>query len=364
MPVPPVPVLPFRITVPPVPVLPLSPYYRFRITPLVPPKVYNPTPIIHDLRRTRNGENSPMDWTRYGDSTRTGDNKYVLACFRADANLGWVVELRSFLNISELKYRDYLPRRQYVASNARLQANLNKGLAEAELTVVDVERYKTFAYLDLIDRGAEPGRDFNLSTLHEMAADDMLRDSPFSIQSEEMYYGLSRSDPSNAYPSELSDTLQELPDFDPQAIRHRAGGKLRDVQVLAARAYSMLSPSELQELRLIINWPIYRGNFAQNLDRIKKLAHVFDVEHAKSVPLLNELVGQIAEVSGVPRQLATHLASSKPIREASSTSSDHIQAADFAAGWAGDLLVATNNDLRSLARQVRWVTFNGVSVPA
>jgi hypothetical protein len=306
-----------------------------------------------------------MDWTGYGDSTRTGDNKYVLACFRADANLGWVVELRSFLNISELKYRDYLPRRQHVASNARLQANLNKGLAEAELTVVDVERYKALAYVDLLDRGAEPGGDFDLSTLNEMAADDMLRDSPFSLQSEEMYDGLSVDRIHQTLDRQsLSDALQELPDFDPQAIRHRAGGKLRDVQVLTARAHSMLSPSEFRELRLTIGLPMYRGSFARNLERIKKLAHVFDVEHSKSVPLLNELVGQIAEVSGVPRHLAAHLASSKPIREACSTSSDHIQAADFAAGWAGDLLVATNNDLRTLARQVRWVTLNGVSVPA
>jgi hypothetical protein len=306
-----------------------------------------------------------MDWTGYGDSTSTGDNKYVVACFRADANLGWVVELRSFLNISELKYRDYLPRRQYVASNARLQANLNKGLAEAELTVVDIERYKELAYWDLTDRGAEPGGDFDLSTLNRMAADEMLRDSPFSLRSEGMYDVLPTDGTYQTLTRQsFSDALQELPDFDPQAIRNRAGGKLRDVQVLAARAHSMLSPSEFQELRFIVARPGYMGSFAPNLERIKKLAHVFDIEHAKSVPLLNELVGQIAEVSGVPRWLATHLASSSRISEASSTSSDHIQAADFAAGWAGDLLVATNNDLRALARQVRWVTLNGVSIPA
>jgi hypothetical protein len=306
-----------------------------------------------------------MDWTGYGDSTQTGDNKYVLASFRADANLGWVVELRSFLNLPELKYRDYLPRRQHVASNARLQAKLNKGLAEAELTIMDVERYKTFAYFDLIDQGAEPGGDFDLSTLNRMAADDMLRDSPFSLRSDEMYHGLPADGSYQTLTRQsFSDALQELPEFDPQAIRQRAGGKLRDVQVLAARAHSMLSPSEFQELRFMIASPMYGGNLSKNLERIKKLAHVFDVEHAKSVPLLNELVGQIAAVSGVPRGIATHLASAAPIREASSTSSDHIQAADFAAGWAGDLLVATNNDFRTLARQVRWVTVNGVSVPA
>jgi hypothetical protein len=306
-----------------------------------------------------------MDWTGYGDSTRTGDNKYVLASFRADANLGWVVELRSFLNLPELKYRDYSPRKQHVASNARVQANLNKGLAEAELTIMDVESYKTIAYFDLIDQGAEPGGDFDLGTLHRMAADDMLRDSPFSLRSEEMYHGLPADGSYRPLTRQsFSDALQELPKFDPQAIRQRAGGKLRDVQVLAARAHSMLSPSEFQELRFLVAGPMHGGGLSQNLERIKRLAHVFDVEHAKSVPLLNELVGQIAQVSGIPRGVAAHLASAAPVREIPSTSSDHIQAADFAAGWAGDLLVATNNDFRALARQVRWVTLNGVSVPA
>jgi hypothetical protein len=237
-------------------------------------------------------------------------------------------------------------------------------LAEAELTILDVERYRTFAYLDLIDRGAEPGGDFDLSTLNRLAADDMLRDSPFSLRSEEMYRGLPADENYQIRTRQsLSDALQELPEFDPQTIMQRAGGKLRDVQVLTARAHSMLSPSEFQELRFIVASPMNVRGFSRNLERIKKLAHVFDVEHAKSVPLLNELVGQIAEVSGVPRRIASHLTSEASIREASSISSDHIQAADFAAGWAGDLLVATDNDFRALARQVRWVTVNGVSVP-
>lgn len=43
----------------------------------------------------------------YGDSVKTGDDKYVLAQFRHDAILTWVGELRSFLNLEELKWRDY-----------------------------------------------------------------------------------------------------------------------------------------------------------------------------------------------------------------------------------------------------------------
>lgn len=303
-----------------------------------------------------------MDWTGYSDSTKTGDNKYVLASFRADANLGWVVDLRSFLNLAELKYRDYLPQKQRVASHARIQTHLNKGIAEAELTVIDVTRYVGYAYVDLVNQGAEPLGDFDLSTLHRMAADDMLLDSPFSLRRDEMHSGFP-TDSSLVRQRCFRGALQELPDFDPSEIRRRAGGKLRDVQVLAARAYSMLSPSEYQELRFLACEPRVGFGLRRNIERIKKLAHFFDTEHTKSLPLLNELVGQIAEVSGIPSRLASVLTSKTPVREASSTTSDHIQAADFAAGWASDLLVSTNNDFRALARQVRWVTLNGVNIP-
>ncbi len=48
----------------------------------------------------------------YGDSVKTGDDKYVLAQFRYDAILAWVAELRSFLDLKELKWRDYKNRRE------------------------------------------------------------------------------------------------------------------------------------------------------------------------------------------------------------------------------------------------------------
>ena len=38
----------------------------------------------------------------YGDSVKTGDDKYVLAQFRHDAILTWVSELRSFLDLRSL----------------------------------------------------------------------------------------------------------------------------------------------------------------------------------------------------------------------------------------------------------------------
>ncbi len=54
----------------------------------------------------------------------------------------------------------------------------------------------------------------------------------------------------------------------------------------------------------------------------------------------------------------------KAVFEEASQMTDHMQAADFAAGWAADLLLATNGDYRSLAKRFRWVGVNGVVIPA
>src|ERR1700679_2120043 len=105
-----------------------------------------------------------MDRIGYADSSHTADGKYIVASFRADANLGWVIDLRSFLNIPELKYRDYAPleRRHRVAANPQLYRNVIRGLSEAEITIIDTERYRWRAYFRYRDRGATYGEDFDL----------------------------------------------------------------------------------------------------------------------------------------------------------------------------------------------------------
>jgi hypothetical protein len=298
-----------------------------------------------------------MDWTGFSDSTRTPDRKYVVASFRADANLSWVIDLRSFLNLPELKYRDFAPRRYQITSNPRLQSGLVQGLAEAELTIFDRTYYRASAYLDLKSRGAEFGVDFDLRSLDDLACNAAIEDSPFGIDFEEVGFG-----------TPAMQRLRRLNGrFNPQPnsvdLRSQIGGKANDVDVLIGRAYSMLSPTEFREIRLLAAEPMLRSSFADNLERLRNLAHVFDAEHPKSLPLLNQLAGKLAEASGLPPMLAQRLTSEAPIREAVSTSSDHIQAADIAAGWASDILVSTNNDYRALARQVRWVTLNGIAIP-
>jgi hypothetical protein len=262
-----------------------------------------------------------MERTGCGDSSHTADGKYVVASFRADSNLSWVIDLRSFLNLPELKYRDYAPleRKHQVAANPPLYRNMIRGLSQAEVTIIDIESYKWEAYFHYTDRGATFGEDFDLRTIHNSAADETIRDSPLGLQHSESYY------PRYDITSDGSWGLQELPQFDPSEVRRRGGNKLKDAVVISARAHSMLSPTEFYELRIIVERPYMRGSLADNMTRISKLGHVFDHEHAKSVPILNELVGTVAEASGIPQHVARMLSRKEPVKEDSSVASDHLR---------------------------------------
>lgn len=159
------------------------------------------------------------------------------------------------------------------------------------------------------------------------------------------------------------DRLTELPAFDAATIRKRSGGKLKDVVVLTARAHSMLSPTEKYELHYMALTPYGGRLFMRNQDRIASMSRVFDTEHGKSLPILNEFIDRVAHMSKVHTGVSLR-SPELAVRELSSANSDHLQAADFAAGWSADLLVATDSDYRTLASKVRWAGVNGIVIPA
>jgi hypothetical protein len=291
----------------------------------------------------------------FGDSVKTGDDKYVLAQFRHDAILAWVGELRSYLNLEELKWRDYRNRREYVLSNRELSQKVRSGLEQAELTIIDLPMYRRLTVSDLMDQGAEAGHDYDLTILNDLTARRMISESPLGRLSH------------------LDDYLETLPftyftdrgpSWKPADLQLRAGGKLHDAIVLAARAHSMLSPSETMEVVLAFGGGSYGPpSLASVLDIVKSMGRAFDVEHEKSLPILNELVDKVARAARLPT-LVVSRGREKAISEEASHLTDHLQAADVAAGWAADLLLATNGDYRALAKQFRWVGVNGVVIPA
>lgn len=150
----------------------------------------------------------------------------------------------------------------------------------------------------------------------------------------------------------------------PSELHRRAGGKLSDAVVLAVRAHSMLSPSETMEVVLGFGGGSYGPpNLAAALEVVKSMGRAFDVEHEKSLPILNELVDKVTRAARLPTFVVSR-GREKAVSEESSQLSDHMQAADMAAGWAADLLLASNGDYRALAKQFRWVGVNGIVIPA
>jgi hypothetical protein len=291
----------------------------------------------------------------YGDSVKTGDDKYVLAQFRHDAILSWVTELRSFLNLEELKWRDYRNRKEYVLSNRELSQKVLSGLEQAELTIIDLPMYRRITVIDLIDQGAEAGHDFDLTIVNELTARRMISESPLGRLSH------------------LEDELEDIPftyftegtpSPTPAELQARAGGKLTDAVVLAARAHSMLSPSETMEVVLAFGGGAFGpSSLAGALDIVKSMGRAFDVEHEKSLPILNELVDRVARAARLPTFVVSR-GRERAVSEEASHMTDHMQAADLAAGWAADLLLVTNGDYRALAKRFRWVGVNGVAIPA
>jgi len=287
----------------------------------------------------------------YGDSSRTGDDKYVLAQFRSDASLAWVGELRSFLVRDELKYKWFVPERHRVMSNAELWRRVENGVHQAEITIIDPRSYSDFAIAELLEQQAEPGIDFDLKTINEKSGQYIIEWSPVGrIGAFDLDW---LADNTN---------FENPSDFTSHGLKKRAGGKLRDAVVLAARSHAMVTPAELSEI-LSSSFGGGALDYQTRMKYVADVTRVFDIEHPKSLPILNEFAQRLAHAAGVPRSITHVMNRTKRVYESTSHDVDHIQAADLAAGWAVDLLTLTNGDYRAVAQRFAWVGVNGVVIP-
>jgi hypothetical protein len=302
-----------------------------------------------------------MSVFKYGDASQSGDHKYVVAQFRSDASLGWVPDLRSFLNLPELKYRDFQPQRHRVQSNAEMWAKFQKGVSQAEITIIDPLVYRQAVLDDWLDQRAEPGHDFDQKMLNDESGERMIRMSPLGeaeATSIDYYYEHVAFDETTGRFSPDA----EYQDFSAPTIRRRAGGGLKDATVLAARSHAMLSPSERSQVVAICSRSS-SADYETRCGLLARMCRVFDADHPGSVPILNEFSDRLIHAAGVGNVAALLRGSSKMVSEEKSHTIDHIQAADMAAGWAVDSLIYSHADYRALAKRFAWVGVNGVVVP-
>jgi hypothetical protein len=302
-----------------------------------------------------------MSTFKYGDACESGDDKYIAAQFRSDASLAWVPDLRSFLNLPELKYRDFHPRRHQLKSNAEMWAKFEKGVQQAEITILDPRVYRQAVLDDWLEQGAEPDVDFDLQMLNDESGEWMIQMSPLGIAdrtSVDYYFQHAAFDETTGRFSPGA----EFQDFSAPAIKRRAGGRLKDATVLAARSHAMLSPSERREVIAICSHSS-SSDYGTRCALLAKMCRVFDVDHPGSVPILNEFAERLTYAARLGNVASLLRGSAKMVSEEKSQTSNHIQAADMAAGWAVDLLIFSNGDYVELAKRFAWVGVNGIVIP-
>jgi hypothetical protein len=285
----------------------------------------------------------------YGDSCRTGDDKYVIAQFRSDASLSWVIDLRSYLNLPELKFKFFEREKYRVQSRDELWKSVLAGVYQADVTISDPRVYKRAVILRLYDEHAEPGIDFDQNTVNEEAAQWMIQASPLGFAD-----------------SATADLVCEDPDsedafsFSSEEIHKRAGGKLSDAIVVSARSHAMVGPEEMREL-LGNSILASHGYYCPSSPKLAQMSRMWDVEHPKSLPILNEFSKRIAYLAVGRRMGKRNLNETPTVTEGKSHDSDHLQAADMAAGWAANFLALNGGDYRSLARRFSSVCVNGIA---
>src|SRR6266567_3912847 len=133
----------------------------------------------------------------------------------------------------------------------------------------------------------------------------------------------------------------------------RIGAKFNDATVFAARAHAAFDMDDLS--RAASTNELFLSPYRRKLRfEVDKIDRVFDEEHPKSAAMLNKIFGSYDAKS--------HSTPVTRVSESRSDANDWLQAADFCAGFASELMMnASDNRERELRRHFRRVIFNGAT---
>jgi len=281
----------------------------------------------------------------FGDSTKTpgqhiGDRCYILAQFPETTNLDWARDLRAVLGGAELKYEKYLGLRHVVQANKSLWKRVHDGTAEATIVVIENRFYIGAIAYRLKSEGADLG--------HDVSFEDMLREAALCMIDHAPIMRIT-----DLRPDLVSRASATRDPYTAETVYGRIGEKFNDAAVFAARAHATFDTDDLDEATSTndLFFGPYRPRLLLQFGSINR---VFDTEHPRSAALLNEMLlscDQLASNSAAPR-----------ILECSSESNIALQAADFCAGFASELMMnAVDDRERELRRHFRRVIFNGAT---
>ena len=281
----------------------------------------------------------------FGDSTRTpgqhlDDRCYILAQLPETTNLEWARELRTALGGGELKYQKYLGLRHKVQADKKLWKRVQNGTSEATIVVIENSFYIDAIAYRLHEEGADLGHDVTFDAMLRQAALCMIEHTPIMRLPD-------------LIPDLIGDPMSNSHRYSPEIVYGRIGAKFSDATVFAARAHAafdvdaLYTAASTNELFL----SPFRRRLVSEVDRFER---VFDQEHSKSAAMLNEMFGSYDK-----RSKGTPIAR---ITESGSDSNDWLQAADFSAGFASEIMMnATDDREREIRRHFRKVIFNGAT---
>jgi hypothetical protein len=294
----------------------------------------------------------PTAYSTYGDGVSAEGGPlcpYILAQFRSDADFTWVGITRSALTVEELKWKVLLPRRPRLKENEDLWNAIVKGVKRATIVVIDPRPLGHAVRQKLLAAGADEGHDFGDKEIIDGCASALVASTPVAYLPNELARTI------GVYPTQLHLSFDE---FTPEAIRRKIGSGLRDAKVFAARAHATFDASSvtINSTADVFRSPATPLVVAELLSTSRG----FDVEHAKSVDLLNEAADAIATSLEHVLPVSGTISKQPLVKECDSLAIDQIQAADIAAGWARELFEL--GDMRALARAFDRVFLNGVRV--
>jgi hypothetical protein len=290
----------------------------------------------------------PTAVSTYGDATRTSGRfqKYILAQFRSDADLEWVRRTRSKLVKAELKFGDIKDNRPTLKKDQRLWAQIEKGVGQGSIIVIDPGEYEPLAKDSLLKADIERAGS-KMKAIVDACTSEVLAGTPIAY-----------------LPSELSKAMEwetteitSLDKFRPESLAKALGGSLKHAVIFAARAHAIF------DVGLLDNATHTSDAFKSPrlarviLPEILSTARFFDTEYPLSVTMLNEAVNLIASAVEETFPDLRRTSDSPLVIETDSRGYDELQASDVAAGWAREMLELA--DARSLGTQFERVWLNG-----
>jgi hypothetical protein len=290
----------------------------------------------------------PTSFSSFGDATTTeGPGRvYVLAQVRDTGNLDWVAEVRTLLDVPELKWEVFVGHRPRLRADRHLWSRIEAGIAQAAIIVVDVDIESHRAFRSLIDeRGVGFGYDWGDREMFDLMYRSTISRSPVAFLPDEL---------AKAFPN-APKQIATLEDFTPEGIRDRIGPNLRQAAILAARAHAVF---DVDGLRRDVGTRTTQDAFTSPLaplvlTEVLASHRTFDVESPKTLEVLNDASDVIAAALGP----AIETSSEQLVRECSSRELDQLQAADIAAGWAREIIDL--GEQRTLTSRFEVVWLNG-----